>query len=118
LSSGQCFLFAGTGCVHKVSIIPLHLVFLERAKAVVAFGLQRNAAFQLWNVEGANPGRSLAGVECHSGTSRGSDTFLLDNLSPLECWRGLGRRRRWAYGRSAGLGQVRGSLLWSQSLGC
>jgi hypothetical protein len=68
-------------------------------------------------VKRANPGRCLAGVECHGRAGRGSGAFRLDNLGHLECWGGLGRCRCWTRGRSAGLGRGSSCLLRSRSLG-
>jgi hypothetical protein len=84
LSSGQCFLFARTGCVHNIDDIPLHAVLLERAEAVVTFCPQRNTAIKFRSVKRANLGRSFAGVECHGSAGRGSDTLLFDDLGHLE----------------------------------
>jgi hypothetical protein len=49
ISSSQSFgqlLLLGIRCVHEVSIIPFHAILLERSKAIVALGQQRDAAFE------------------------------------------------------------------------
>jgi hypothetical protein len=68
---GQCFLLARASSVYIVSVVPLHAIFLEGPKALIALGPQRNAALKFWSVEGANPGCSLMwyGVDSFSPSS-------------------------------------------------
>jgi hypothetical protein len=54
-SFGQ-FLLLRTSCVHEVGVIPFRAVLLERSKALVAFGQQRDAAFEFWRIEEAGLG--------------------------------------------------------------